>query len=30
VVRVRGAAQESLDSGNVVILDRTAHDNLET
>ncbi len=30
VVRVLGAAQESLDSGDLVVLDRTAHDNLET
>ena len=30
VVRVLGAAQESLDSGDLVILDTTAHDNLET
>ena len=30
VVRVLGAAQESLDSGDTVILDSTGHDHLET
>jgi predicted dehydrogenase len=30
VVRVLGAAQDSLDSGDTVILDSTVHDNLET
>jgi len=30
VVRVLGAAQEALDSGDMVILDSTAHDHLET